>query len=263
VGIPWQTYRQAVECSDYCRHLLERFHGDRRLCFFNAPLAPFLDPGSLAFESPEEYGYRRLRSTLEEHRQALTAVSWKHVLNYETVNMSRDDIVNATYETALRLAEVKLDFGIMDREAHDQVVAKIEASRGAIDEIDRIAQLPEGAERRERLAALKSTVEEMSVRTLGAKDELKWPITRRFGRTVQVSKLRSAAGEPKPHVSRPSHRLRERVHGECKMTRGREGPVRSLTGSLALGPSREERPPVRPTDTRYQEYAKRRYPTLA
>jgi hypothetical protein len=29
----------------------------------------------------------------------------------------------------------------------------------------------------------------MSVRTLGAKDELKWPITRRFGRTVQVSKL--------------------------------------------------------------------------
>ena len=189
VGIPWQTYRQAVECSDYCRHLLERFHGDRRLCFFNAPLAPFLDPGSLAFESPEEYGYRRLRSTLEEHRQALTAVSWKDVLNYETVNMSRDDIVNATYETALRLARVKLDFGIMDREAHDQVVAKIEASRRAIDEIDRIAQLPEGTERRERLAALKSTVEEMSVRTLGAKDELKWPITRRFGRTVQVSKL--------------------------------------------------------------------------
>jgi B12-binding domain/radical SAM domain protein len=189
VGIPWQTYTQAVESVDYCRHLLERFHGDRRLCFFNAPLAPFLDPGSLAFESPEEYGYKRLSSTLEEHRRALTAASWKHVLNYETVNLSRDDIVRATYEVGLRLARLKLEFGIIDREAHDQVVAKIEASRTAIDEIDGIIRLPEGPERRARLAALRSTVDEMSVRTIGAKQELKWPIPGRFGNPVRVTRL--------------------------------------------------------------------------
>ncbi len=43
---------------EYARGLLERFHGDRRLWFFVAPLAPFLDPGSLAFEFPGRYGYR-------------------------------------------------------------------------------------------------------------------------------------------------------------------------------------------------------------
>jgi B12-binding domain/radical SAM domain protein len=189
VGIPWQTYDQAVECSDYCRHLLERFHGDPRLCFFNAPLAPFLDPGSLAFESPEEYGYRRLRTTLEEHRQALTAPSWKHVLNYETVNLSRDDIVRATYETGLRLARLKLDFGIIDQKTYDQLATRLQASRTAIDQIDDIMQLPEGPERRAKLAALKSTVDEMSVRTMGAKHELKWPIPGRFGKPIRVTRL--------------------------------------------------------------------------
>ena len=36
-------------------------------------MAPFLDPGSLVFDNPEEYGYTLRATTLEEHRQLLRA----------------------------------------------------------------------------------------------------------------------------------------------------------------------------------------------
>lgn len=186
VGIPGQTYEQAVESADYARHLLSRFEGNRRLAFFVAPLAPFLDPGSLAFERPDEHGYRVLRQTLEEHRKALLASSWKDVLNYETETMSRAAIVDATYEASLRLARVKLDFGLLSPRAYGEIAQRIQASRMAIAEIDEIKRLPDGELRARRLAALTATVEEMSVRTPGAKAELKWPIRRRFAAAFRL-----------------------------------------------------------------------------
>lgn len=70
VGLPRQTRESVLATVDYCERLLRRFDGDRRLQFFIGPLAPFLDPGSPAFEHPARHGYRLLCRTLEEHRQA-------------------------------------------------------------------------------------------------------------------------------------------------------------------------------------------------
>jgi len=132
VGLPGQTYEDAVGCADYCRSLLETFRGDRRLAFFVAPLAPFLDPGSAAFENPEQFGYRVRFRTLEEHRVALTAPSWKEMLNYETEWMTRGQIVAATYEAMRRLAQVKREWNLLDEEAHARTVGLINASEEAI-----------------------------------------------------------------------------------------------------------------------------------
>ena len=132
VGLPGQSYDDAVGCVDFCRSLLERFGGDRRLAFFVAPLAPFLDPGSAAFENPERFGYRLRFRTLEEHRVALTAASWKEMLNYETVWMTRDAIVAATYEAMRRLARLKRDFGFVDEAAFASATAVIDASEAAV-----------------------------------------------------------------------------------------------------------------------------------
>jgi B12-binding domain/radical SAM domain protein len=132
VGLPGQSYGDAVGCADFCRSLLEKFGGDRRLSFFVAPLAPFLDPGSAAFEEPERFGYRLRFRTLEEHRASLTAANWKEMLNYETVWMTRDEIVAATYEAMRRLAALKRDFGFFDDPAFAKAVAVIDASEAAL-----------------------------------------------------------------------------------------------------------------------------------
>jgi B12-binding domain/radical SAM domain protein len=153
VGLPRQSYQDAVGCVDYCRSLLERFNLDSRLWFFVAPLGPFLDPGSPAFEHPEQFGYRKFCHTLEDHRRALTEPTWKYVLNYETDCMTRDQIVAATYAAAARLAELKLDVGVITEQAYADTIERIRASQAVIAEVDGIMALPAGPEREVQLAA--------------------------------------------------------------------------------------------------------------
>ncbi len=191
IGIPRQTYMQALQSVDYCRSLIEKFGADKRLAFFVAPLGPFLDPGSRAFEHPEEFGYRIIHRTLEDHRRALTSPSWKYLLNYETDAMSRDDIVDATYESALRLARLKRDFGYMTAATCAELCARVETARHAIAEIDWILQQPEGPERDASLTTLRARFSDMPAQTaVSVKQELlRWPIRRRFANLVHLVRL--------------------------------------------------------------------------
>lgn len=189
VGIPRQTWADAVGAVDYCRTLLERFGRDRRLWFFIAPLGPFLDPGSPAFEAPEAFGYRQFCRTFEEHRQALTAPSWKYLLSFETETMTRAEIVDATYEAGLRLARLKLEYGIITAADYADVASRIEASREIMEEIDRILALPEGPAREARFAAVRHRVAELSAREVLTKEWLKWPIRRRFASLPRLARM--------------------------------------------------------------------------
>ena len=113
IGLPKQTPQSAIDTTDYCEHLLKRFKGDKRLSTFTSPLAPFLDPGSLGFEHTERYGYHILFRRLQEHRQALASPHWKYSLNYETDWMTRQQIVDTSYEAILRLNQLRVKYGII------------------------------------------------------------------------------------------------------------------------------------------------------
>jgi B12-binding domain/radical SAM domain protein len=115
VGLPYQDYQSVMDTVEYCGELLRSYGGTKRLVPMIAPLAPFVDPGSRLFEEPESYGYRLFCRTLREHRQAMLMPTWKLRLNYETEWMTRDDIVRATYDGAMRLVELKAAHGIMDK----------------------------------------------------------------------------------------------------------------------------------------------------
>lgn len=188
-GIPKQTYAKAVESIDYCRHLLERFNGDKRLSLFIAPLAPFLDPGSLAFEQPEIFGYKKFCNTLEDHRKALTSPSWKHILSYETDSMTRDDIARSTYDAAYALNELKREYDLVDEETYQSVKYRINAAREVMKEIDDILLIADEQERTAQMAKLKVKVEELNRHSICGKDELKWPINQRFANPTALGKL--------------------------------------------------------------------------
>ncbi|MGB8707376.1 MAG: TIGR04190 family B12-binding domain/radical SAM domain protein [Dehalococcoidia bacterium] len=113
IGLSRQTPQSVMDTIDYCEHLYKRFRVDKRLSLFISPLAPFLDPGSLAFEHPERYGYHILFRKLVEFRQALVSPSWKYSLNYETDWMTRQQIVDTSYEAILRLNQLKVKYGII------------------------------------------------------------------------------------------------------------------------------------------------------
>ncbi len=191
VGLSEQTYDSVMGTVDYCARLLARQAraGDRRLIPFISPLAPFLDPGSRAFENPERYGYRLHARTLEEHRRALVAPSWKYVLNYETRWLNRDAIVAATYEAGRRMNRLKAEHGLVPADVADATEKRIARAVELIAEIDRIVALPDADERRARLRAVKPQVDGANLSTVCDKRELELPVPLRslnFLRAAQV-----------------------------------------------------------------------------
>jgi B12-binding domain/radical SAM domain protein len=204
-GLPKQTYPNVLETVDYCRSLLERFRPYNKLFPFISPLAPFLDPGSAVFEAPEKYGYRLLYRTVEEHRQASLAPSWKYILNYETQWMNRDEIVYSTYEAGKRLNRLKAEFGLIDPKTAESVEVRLEGAVRMMKEIDRIMTIPNGVEREAALESLSGgrlALQHYSMSTICEKKELEWPT--RFIRMNFFKILKTLLARRKPNVSVPS-----------------------------------------------------------
>jgi radical SAM superfamily enzyme YgiQ (UPF0313 family) len=190
VGLPHQTYEDAMEVVPYCEHLLRRFDSDRRLRFFVSPLGPFLDPGCGAFEDPG-LGYRHFHLTLEDHRQALLLQTWKSILSYETDVMTRDEIIKASYDVASGLNELKFRHGLIESATYAWVASQQKMAREVMELIDEVSALPEG-EREKAFGRIQNKIEEARMDTLFSKRELDWPSD--GGLRISVRLLLALAG---------------------------------------------------------------------
>jgi hypothetical protein len=138
-------------------------------------LAPFVDPGSLAFEDPQRHGYRLTARTLEEHREHLVAPSWKYVLNYETRWMNRDEIVASTYEAGRRLNALKAQHGLVSQDLAARTDARIQRAVELIHVVDQlVVRGPETLER--EMLALKPVIDNVNESTVCEKKELDLPV---------------------------------------------------------------------------------------
>ena len=169
IGLSEQTRDSVLATVDYCERLFQQ--SDRRLSCFISPMGPFIDPGSHVFESPEEYGYRLFAHTLEEHRQLLLQPSWGQILNYETVWMSRDELVDVTYDAAEALNNLKLKYARVSRARGQGVARRIRQARGLKA---RMAASSSGVPDPAMLKALSGDIHAFSVSTVCDKRELFW-----------------------------------------------------------------------------------------
>ena len=177
IGLPDQTYEDAVGCVEYARHILEDIDDDRIIPFV-APYAPFLDPGSPAFEQREEYGFTVHAEELEDYRQLLLEPSWKRMLSYETEHLSRDDIADATYEAARGMNTLKYEHGLLEEETYETMMERLETSEELVARVDEVY---ENTTPQNRDAALKDLFDEYSAfddfgeNSIAGEDELWWP----------------------------------------------------------------------------------------
>jgi B12-binding domain/radical SAM domain protein len=179
IGIPDQTKQSALDNIKFVEEIHNSCQQDSRLAYFVAPLAPFLDPASAAFENPEKYGFIKLCHTLEDHRKAITQPSWKHMLSYETTSMTRDDIVDATYESAKLLNDFKLQYKLIDKKAHQDIKSKIARSQAYITRIDELlAKSPEIQQA--DLEKLKGEFDALNEYSICGKNELKWEVQKHY-----------------------------------------------------------------------------------
>lgn len=185
-GLPRQTLDSVMGTIDYTSQLLAKFNGDGRVLPFISPLAPFVDPGSLAFEDAA-HGYHLFARTLEEHRRNLVAPSWKYVLNYETRWMSRDEIVASTYEAGRRLNALKASHGLVSTDLAARTEKRILRAVELIRVIDSlVAQGPDVVER--ELSALKPEIDKVNESTVCEKRELALPVRRNHFNPLPIAK---------------------------------------------------------------------------
>lgn len=170
IGLPAQTVDSVHATIDYCERLLDL--GDARLSCFVSPMGPFSDPGSRGFEEPERFGYRLFAKTLEEHRRLALQATWERILNYETRWMSRKQLVDATYDAAERLNDLKMRYGRISRRRGRSVAAGIREARSLRRRLD--AEISQGGNT-SASAALQGEISRFSISTVCDKRELFWP----------------------------------------------------------------------------------------
>ena len=173
-GLPYQDRASAMSSAEASKRLWGLVNRDDNLFIYNAPFAPFVDPGSRVFEEPEKWGYTLRARTLEEHRQLLDNPSWKHVLSYETKWMSRDDVAEISYDAAIVLAQCEHEAGRIDEHMLKDRCERTEFARELMHKVDDIMAIPDKEEREARLWETKDEGTRMMNSTVCNKKDLDW-----------------------------------------------------------------------------------------
>jgi hypothetical protein len=74
-----------------------------------------LDPDSLAFDRPEEHGYRLIFKCLEDYVNSLSMPSWHQWISYETRFLDRASIADLTLKLIEYSINLREKYGIYSR----------------------------------------------------------------------------------------------------------------------------------------------------
>ncbi|MDR3075319.1 MAG: TIGR04190 family B12-binding domain/radical SAM domain protein [Candidatus Methanoplasma sp.] len=173
-GLPFQTRESAISSAKASRKLWGLVGKDDDLFIYNAPFAPFVDPGSRVFEEPGRWGYRFFARTLEEHKRLLENPSWKHVLSYETKWMDRDTIAETSYDAAIELATMEHGCSRISAETLELRKERTEVARSLMHRIDEIMTVRDETEREDRLWEIKAEGVRLMNSTVCDKNNLDW-----------------------------------------------------------------------------------------
>jgi radical SAM superfamily enzyme YgiQ (UPF0313 family) len=127
IGLPMQSKGDVLNDADYLENLIST-HGssDMPIFGFISPLTPFLDPGSLFYEMPDRYGFKITASKIMDYYNLLDkGNSWEDFLNYETKWMSKTELIEATYESGIRMVQVGNKVGYIQRIDKDRIIDNI------------------------------------------------------------------------------------------------------------------------------------------
>ncbi len=116
-----------------------------------------LDPGSLAFDFPEKYGYKLLYRNLEEYIRALSGPSWHQWINYETDLMKKEPLIELILETTSFAIDQREAYGFQTRTQSAAERLRLKADIIAVNEVERISRLTDKNEVESRLKALKTS----------------------------------------------------------------------------------------------------------
>jgi B12-binding domain/radical SAM domain protein len=119
-----------------------------------------LDPGSLAFDFPEKYGYRLISKNLEDYVNSMALPSWHQWISYETKHMDRETIARLTLDSIEQSIKLRQKYGVYSRfEAVRKRIHYVDANRLVIKEVERVMKISDADEKSKALDELKKRLD--------------------------------------------------------------------------------------------------------
>jgi len=119
-----------------------------------------MDPGSLAFDNPSNYGYRLVYKTLEEHVNAMSLPSWHQWINYENEYLDRGAIIELILDSLEFSINLRERFEMYDNrlEALNERLAFVDLGRLVVRRIDEIMTVKDETRRNAMIKELHNYV---------------------------------------------------------------------------------------------------------
>jgi B12-binding domain/radical SAM domain protein len=124
-----------------------------------------LDPGSMAYDTPDKYGYKLAFKNLEEYIEALSLPSWHQWVNYGTESLDRDEIIALDHESVVQFIDKREKQGAYQGNQSILEYSIAEAEKVAAGEVDKIMKIDDGREREARLESLRSAIDFLTRQT--------------------------------------------------------------------------------------------------
>jgi B12-binding domain/radical SAM domain protein len=118
-----------------------------------------LDPGSLAFDHPEKYGYKLHFKNLGDYIEGMSMPSWHQWVSYETQQLDRAEIGRLMLDAFNESTRIRDKYGAFTSpEETSEQFLRMNLNRMIMDEVDRAMQLADIQDRQDRLEALSGSL---------------------------------------------------------------------------------------------------------
>ena len=119
-----------------------------------------LDPGSLAFDYPEKFGYKLIFKSLEDYVKGFSNPSWHQWISYETKFLTRSQLAKLAIDLIEKSIELREKYGIYDRRyALREKVYYVMTNRLVISKVDEIMKYKDEEKKQLELRILKETID--------------------------------------------------------------------------------------------------------
>ena len=190
IGLPGQDRDSVMETVEYCAYLLRQF--GPRLNPSMGPMAPFIDPGCTLHREARRYGLRIIHRTIDDHARASLSPHWRDMLGYETDLLSRQDIVDVTYEALIALNAIKGKNGLISAQRASLNDRRLRDTVSLLKLVDDILALPDPVLQLGELAKVRDEALKLQRQLYMPKEELTWPLM--GSRFKRLNLLRIMAG---------------------------------------------------------------------
>jgi hypothetical protein len=153
IGLAAETRDSISMTYELCDQLLQLRQLNTPI-LVGGTLMLLLDPGSLAFDFPEKYGYQLLFKTFNDYYTALSTPFWTQWISYQTKFLEHKDLIELWLQFWDRRITIYETYGLLHPAIGENERSKIRRERMLLEEFKYIANERNEHLKKQQLLAL-------------------------------------------------------------------------------------------------------------